>query len=102
MNRAVLPSARPVGSRPPNPFERAARTEKRVLLVAFIDAYAVSKGVDPLGEPERVLDALGKMNAAGWAKTADKAHVNPPSEQTIAEVRKVYEQRRDDAERRAS
>jgi hypothetical protein len=84
-----------------SPFERAARGQKVMLLVGFIDRSAVDHGVDPLARPDRVLEALTKMNAAGWAKAAAKAHVNPPSDETIAAVRAVYERRLELA-RRAS
>jgi hypothetical protein len=89
-HRAQLPGVRVVGD---NQFARAARAEKVFRLVCFIDAYAIGKGVDPLRRPDLVLDALSKMTPAGWAKTAAKAHVNAPSDESIAAVRKVYADR---------
>lgn len=95
-NLAAIPGARRVGSgrsARPSHFELTARAEKVARLMNVLDRVAVDNGLDPILNAGAVAIRLASMPADGWVKAAKIAHVNAPSEVTIAAVVEGYNER---------
>lgn len=82
----------------PNPHMLARRAEKVTRLVNTIDRIAVDTGIDPIRGALIVAQVvLDELDESGWAELARAAKCNPPSADTIKDVRRVYVQRDEQA-----